>query len=314
MHRFTEIPAGAVPVLLTPFTVENVVDYPALDAMVDFYADAGVAALFTSCLSSEVFDLSPAERIEITRRVCVRTAGRMAVVAGGNFGNTLEQQAHGLREVYEAGADAAVVIVSILPSYEGLGDQLMRLAELGSVPMGVYECPVPDHRLLIADEVGMIARSGSFIFMKEASRNVEVCGTKIAAAEGTPLRVYQANFGCTPETLVLGAYGHSGYIANTCPELCQAYCDGSVVDPDRKRRIFASMHLVYDLMVKHFYPASGKYILQKRGLPITSVCRSVEPGVFNEEDRRVIDAFLPKFDFVEPLDDDQLTRFGAAVS
>ena len=55
MPRFEVIPRGAVPVLMTPYTRNNQVDYDALDAMVEFYIKAGVAGLFTSCLSSEVF-------------------------------------------------------------------------------------------------------------------------------------------------------------------------------------------------------------------------------------------------------------------
>ena len=300
--------------LLTPLNARNEVDLDALDAIVDLYVGAGVAGLFTSCLSSEVFDLSAEERLEITRRVCRRAAGKIAVVAGGNFGVNLEEQAHSLTGVYQAGADVAVALISILPSRKDLGNQLMRLAELTSVPLGVYECPEPEHRLLSPEEVGRLAWSGRFIFMKEASRNVEISSAKIRAAEGSPLRVFQANLKCTPDTLAAGASGHAGVVANICPEMCQAYCDGSVTDPDRNRRIYESMQLIHDLMVGHSYPASGKYILHKRGLPITSFCRTVETGQFSKEDRRVIDSFLQHFDFSEPLSDDQLLGLRAAIS
>ena len=313
-HTFEAIPIGAVPVLLTPLNARNEVDLDALDAIVDLYVGAGVAGLFTSCLSSEVFHLSPEERLDVTKRVCELVDGRVAVVAGGNFGETIEEQARGLAGVYEAGADAAVAIVSVLPSPERLGDQLMRLAELTSVPLGVYECPEPEHRLLSPEEVGTIAVSGRFVFMKEASRKVDICAQKLVMAKGTPLRIFQANLLCTPDTIALGAYGHAGVIANICPELCQAYCDGSVTDPDRNRRIYESMQLIHDLMVGHSYPASGKYILHKRGLPITSFCRTVETGQFSKEDRRVIDSFLQHFDFSEPLSDDQLLDLRAAIS
>ncbi len=315
MPRFEVIPRGAVPVLMTPYTTsDNQVDYNALDAMVEFYIKAGVAGIFTSCLSSEVFELTAEERLRITKRVCDTVNGRVAVVAGGNFGESLEQQARGLAEVYEAGADVAVAIASILPSPEHLGDQLLRLSELAEVPMGVYECPVPEHRLLSAQEVGLLAYSGRFVFMKEASRQVDVCAGKLKAAEGTPLRIFQANLKCTPETVALGAFGHAGVIANICPELCQAYCDGGVTDPSRLDRIYQSMQLIHDVMVANCYPASGKYILNRRGVCMNSYCRIASGLGFDDRHRRTLDAFLEHFDFREPLDDASLAELRAVAS
>lgn len=313
MPRFEVIPRGAVPVLLTPYTEDNQVDYDALNAIVEFYITAGVSALFTSCLSSEVFELTPEERLSITQHVCETARNRVAVVAGGNFGESLEQQARGLVEVYEAGADVAVAIASILPSPEHLDDQLLRIRELANVPMGVYECPVPEHRLLSADEVGLLARGGGYVFMKEASRQVNVCARKLEKAVGTPLRIFQANLKCTPDTLVLGAFGHAGVIANICPELCQAYCDGSVTDGDKHRRIYESMQLIHDVMVAHRYPASGKYILSRRGVPISSYSRMKSSNGFDDIHQQALDAFLEHFDFYEPLSDAQLEQLRACL-
>jgi 4-hydroxy-tetrahydrodipicolinate synthase len=97
---------GAWPVLFTPFTPTGAIDYDALDELAEFYVEAGVAGLFASCLSSEVFDLTRDERLEINRRLVRRVGGRVGIVAGGNFGATLEEQAAGLQEAYESGVDA----------------------------------------------------------------------------------------------------------------------------------------------------------------------------------------------------------------
>ena len=47
-------PGGVWPVMLTPFTEENQVDYPALKELVEWYIENGVDGLFAVCQSSEM--------------------------------------------------------------------------------------------------------------------------------------------------------------------------------------------------------------------------------------------------------------------
>ena len=47
-------PGGAWPVMLTPFTRENEVDYEALGALIEWYIREGVSGLFAVCQSSEM--------------------------------------------------------------------------------------------------------------------------------------------------------------------------------------------------------------------------------------------------------------------
>ena len=303
---FSIPPPGAWPVLFTPFTAAGNIDHDALDGLVEFYIERGVAGLFALCLSSEVFELSPHERSAVLGRVVDRVQGRIAVVAGGNFGDDLAEQAHGLGSVRESGADASVILLSLLPSGQDLAGQLLALGNMVSGPLGVYECPVPEHRLLSPPEVGRIAQTGRYVFMKETSRKVDVSGAKIRAAAGTPLQVFQANLKCTPDTMAAGARGYCGVIANVCPEMCRDYCNLYAVDREEATRLFESMLAIQDLMLGHGYPASGKYILSKRGLKITTVTRSLPAHSLPDADRRVIDKWLANLDLGRALADKQI--------
>ncbi|MEG1113335.1 MAG: dihydrodipicolinate synthase family protein, partial [Hafnia sp.] len=49
---------GIVPVMLTPFTADEQIDYPALERLIDWYLAKGVDALFAVCQSSEMQFLS----------------------------------------------------------------------------------------------------------------------------------------------------------------------------------------------------------------------------------------------------------------
>lgn len=56
---------GVWPVMLTPFTDDNEVDYGSLEKLVNWYIENGVAGLFADCQSSEMFYLSLEERVKI---------------------------------------------------------------------------------------------------------------------------------------------------------------------------------------------------------------------------------------------------------
>lgn len=306
--QFAEIPRGAMPVLLTPFTKDNRVDFSALDELVEFYLQTKVTGLFVCCLSGEVFHLSDEENLEVAQHVVKRAGNRIAIVAGANFGPTLDDQARSIQRFHEIGVDAAVVILSGLPHRSDLLDQVLYLADKAPAPLGLYECPYPEHLLLTPDEVGRIAHTQRFIFMKETSRNVATHTAKLCAAADTPLRVFQANLRCTPDSLRAGAFGLCGIIANVCPELTALLCDPETQDGVYKERTYESLLLLQDMMVEHGYPASAKYILQLRGLRLGTFTRSIDKQAFTEHNARAINECVALYRFDRPLDEAELDR------
>ena len=56
---------GVYPVMLTPFTEDDQVDYESLGRLVDWYIEKGVDGLFADCQSSEMFFLSLEERLNL---------------------------------------------------------------------------------------------------------------------------------------------------------------------------------------------------------------------------------------------------------
>ena len=79
------LPRGFIPVMLTPFQDDLSVDFETLRKLCDHYIAAGAVGLFTNCLSSEMYELSPEERLEVIKTVVDQTAGRVPVVATGTF-------------------------------------------------------------------------------------------------------------------------------------------------------------------------------------------------------------------------------------
>ena len=71
---------GIVPILPTPFTPQDTVDFPALKALVDFSVSAGVAAVGTPAFGSEFYKLDATERTAILETVIGHAAGRVPVI------------------------------------------------------------------------------------------------------------------------------------------------------------------------------------------------------------------------------------------
>jgi 4-hydroxy-tetrahydrodipicolinate synthase len=270
-------PSGVWPVMLTAFTPSLKIDWRGVDALTDWYLAAGVSGLFAVCLSSEMYALTGDERLALARHIVERAAGRVPVVASGTFGGPIESQAGFVRRMRETGVDAVVVIAN-QPAEEVAGEeywqcQVERLLELTpEVPLGIYECPTPYHRLLSPALLGWTARTGRFHFHKDTSCRFGPIREKIAATRGTPFRFYNANTPTLLGSLEAGGDGYSGTAANWFPELIVWLCRHYAEEPERAARL---QHLltVCDRMVHHRYPATAKQYLANLGLPIEPHCR-----------------------------------------
>ena len=283
---------GVWPILLTPFQQDGTIDWPALDELAFSYVSAGVSGLFALGTSSEFLTLEDSERFGLGKRAVEACKGRIPVVAVGNFGSTLEEQAASMTRMSEHGVAAVIVATSILPSADDLDGQLLRLAGLTTAPLGVYECPVPEHRLLSPLQVGRIAVTGRFVFMKDTCRDMVPFTAKLASAQGTALKIFQANLKILLPSLEAACHGFCGVIPIVAPELSQQVCDVNAFDADTRQRAHEKLMQIQDVLTAHHYPASAKYVLQRRGLHLTTRCRTVPPESFSQEDREAIDRFL----------------------
>ncbi len=76
---------GIIPVMLTPFTADNKIDYLGLKRLIDWYIENGADALFAVCQSSEMQYLTLEERVELASFVVEYSQQRVP----GNDSNLL---------------------------------------------------------------------------------------------------------------------------------------------------------------------------------------------------------------------------------
>ena len=286
------LPKGSWPVMLTPFLDDQSIDWHGVDALTDWYIASGSAGLFAVCLSSEMYQLTDDERTVLATRVVRHVAGRVPVVATGTFGGTVEEQARTIMRMAQTGVAAAVVSVNQLACAEEADTVWQQRAEhllalTGELPLGLYECPNPYHRLLSPDLLGWAGATGRFVFHKDTACELEPIRAKLAAARGTPLSWFNANCQTLLASLQAGGDGYCGIAANVCPELFAWLCRHAESHPDAAQRLQRFLSLV-DVAVSRKYPTSAKLFLASVGLPIGPNCRT-GTATFREDELLVLD-------------------------
>ncbi|PXW52043.1 4-hydroxy-tetrahydrodipicolinate synthase [Grimontella sp. AG753] len=216
---------GIVPVMLTPFTADEQIDYPALAKLIDWYLEKGVDALFAVCQSSEMQFLSMQERVELARFVVQHVDGRIPVIASGHISDDIAAQKEELLAMAQTNIDALVLVTNHLdPRNEGSETFFATLNTLldalpKELPLGLYECPAPYRRLLTDDEFSWCANSGRFVVLKDVSCDLPTVERRVKLAQGTPLNVINANAAIAWPAILAGSQGFSGVFTNFHPEL-----------------------------------------------------------------------------------------------
>ena len=217
--------------MLTPFDEQREIDWESLKKLIDWYIQAGVHGLFANCQSSEMFFLSEAESLQLTRFVLDYVDGRVPVVASGHTACGLSQQIDQLGKMAETGVDS-VIMISNRFAMPGEGDEIV-LANLqkitaaltDKVGLGIYECPHPYKRLLSDKVVSWCAQSGRYTFIKDTCCQIETIKRRVELTKGSPLRIANANGQTLLPSLKAGAHGYSGVMTNFHPELYVWLCD-----------------------------------------------------------------------------------------
>lgn len=277
--------------MLTPFKGNGDIDFQGLTELTEFYIKSGASGLFSNCLSSEMFELTPVERLRLVKHVVNVNGRAVPVVAAGTFGGKIEEQADFVRRIYETGINAVIVLANMLAGEkdpdEVFNENMFRLMDLtDNIPLGFYECPNPYKRLITPGQLKLFSETKRIIYHKDTCLNIEQVKLKLQAAEGSDLGLYDAYMVHAVESLRAGATGLSCIQGNYWPELivwlCENFNNDSLADEVERVQQFITdkMDVMHDV-----YPVTAKYYLQKRGLHLNTFTRR-QVGEFTDETRR----------------------------
>lgn len=278
---------GIVPVMLTPFTDDDAIDYAGLDRLIDWYLKQGVDALFAVCQSSEMQFLTLDERVALARHVVNRVDGRVPVIASGHISDALAQQQEELLAMAQTGIDALVLVTNHLDAQQQGSDAFFAtldalLATLpADLPLGLYECPAPYRRLLSDEELSYCAHTGRFVVLKDVSCDLATVTRRVKLVAGTPLAVINANAAIAWPAMQAGSLGFSGVFTNFHPELYHWLYHKGAQQPQLadELSVFLSLAAVAETLG---YPKNAKLYHQRLGTFSSEHCRVTKDNVLEK--------------------------------
>ncbi|MEQ9290006.1 MAG: dihydrodipicolinate synthase family protein [Cyclobacteriaceae bacterium] len=275
------------PVMLTPFHENNEIDFEGLRQLTEFYIATGSTGLFANCLTGEMFQLTDKERIDLTAAVVDQVGGRQDVVASGTFGYDQDRNIRFIKEIYDTGIQAVVLNTNqmVAPSEDESVlkrnlDKIIKGTE--NIPLGVYECPVPDKRLLSPDLLHWMGASGRFVFLKDTSCDLNQIRQKLKAVEGSSLRIFNANISTGLGSIESGAHGLGSTASNFYPEFLQ-YLSIHARNGGKEVEKINTFITLLDQLIHECYPMSAKYFMKLRGMKINLQGR-IPSGSFSYQD------------------------------
>lgn len=289
-----KLPEGFIPVMLTPFTADLQVDYSCLRKLTEFDLEAGAVGWFANCLSSEMYELSDEERLNVIATVVNQVANRVPVVATGTFGGNINDMAEFSKSVYGLGVDAVIILnnqfVSETESDEVFLARVHAWLDLTpGIPFGIYECPIPYKRLVSIPVLENLLATGRLCYHKDTSLQIDEVAAKIKAGGQQVFGVYDAYIEHAIESLNAGSKGLSCIQGNYFPELIVDLCKKTKRSQAIQNFMSEHMRLMHET-----YPISAKYVLQKMGFPIDLATRR-KVGELSSEMMKKLDALIEEY-------------------
>lgn len=272
---------GIYPTMITPMR-DGKIDETGVRNLVDWYADAGCQGIFAVCQSSEMWYLSLEERVELAKMVVDQNRGRMCIVASGHCGDSIEEQAAEANAISQTGIDAFVLVSNRLDPHNDGDDVWISNAEKllakidSSIPLGIYECPIPYKRLLTPRIIDWCVKTGRFRFIKDTCCDPELLTQRIEQLKETGFLLFNANGQTLLHSLRAGCSGYSGIMANFHPDLLVWIYENFEKEPERVESVFNILSMMA-FTESPAYPCTAKHYLNMAGVSMTTESRSCDP-------------------------------------
>jgi 4-hydroxy-tetrahydrodipicolinate synthase len=285
---------GVFPILITPFDEQAQIDEDSLRSLVEFNLQAGVHGLGIG-LGSEVFKLSEAERVQVTRIVVDQVGGRVPVVINTGAAGT-DLAVFYSRTAEQNGADALMITP---PSFMPAGPDEIRayyraISDAVHIPIFIQDTPAAPVSAGLARQ---IAGECAWVrYIKVESLPVTVKVADMVAQAGDRLVVFGGAGGSYfIEELRRGSAGTMPFCSQpeAFVQVWHLYQRG---DAHAARELFdrtiAPVNRIAGQGLGIFYHVH-KEILRQRGVIRTAMVRGPAPAIdawTRQELQQVIDA------------------------
>ena len=253
--------------LITPFTQDGQVDYPALIRLVNYQLDNGADFFCILATTGETPVLTPEEKLTIKNTVVDLVQGRVPILMGCGGYNTAAV-IHELQTGDFKGIDGVLSVCPYYnkPSQEGLYQHFKAIAAATELPVVLYNVPGRTGVNMKAETTVRLARDcRNIVAIKEASGNLEQVD-EIIKNKPNDFDVISGDDSLTFPMVSCGAVGVISVIGNALPKefskMIRLQMRGEY-DPARK--IHHRFTDLFSLLFVDGNPAGVKAMLHEMG-------------------------------------------------
>jgi len=258
---------GSFVALVTPFTGQGEIDFPALHTLVDFHLQRGSNGLVLAGTTGESVALTQAEFCDILDRVVEQVSGRIPVIAGTGSAST-QRSIEQTRLAAAHGADAALVVTPYYnrPLQSGLEAHFRAVADVSEIPVILYNVPSRTSVDILPETVARLSEHERIVGIKEAvtdtGRVLELlkrCHESFSVLSGDDNSCLQS--------MKNGVHGVISVAANVVPGPMARLCAAARrEDWNRADEVDNSLRKLFDILMIETNPIPVKWALFEMNL------------------------------------------------
>ena len=208
---------GSMVAIVTPMNTDGLVDWPALEKLVEHHIAQGTDAIVSVGTTGESATLDHNEHAEVIERTVKAVAGRIPVI-GGTGANSTSEAILLTERAAAAGVDGCLLVVPYYnkPPQEGLYQHFRTIAEAVAIPQILYNVPGRTSVAMLPDTVKNLSTHPNIIGIKEASGNLER-SKEILEKCSDNLSIFTGDDKTSARDILMGFKGNISVTANIVP-------------------------------------------------------------------------------------------------
>ncbi|MEY4106953.1 MAG: 4-hydroxy-tetrahydrodipicolinate synthase [Bacteroidota bacterium] len=210
---------GVIPPMITPFSSDGAVDYPALERNIAQWNQAGLGGYLVLGSNSEAASLSETEKLELVARSAAAMQPQHVLLAGTGMESTVET----IRLSNLAAREGAQAALVLTPFYykDSLSDEaqirhFQEVADNVHIPVLIYNVPKYTNINVSNRVIEVLSRHPNIIGMKDSSGNIAQL-VEFQRVADPRFQILTGTAGVWYPALVLGVQAGIMALANCAP-------------------------------------------------------------------------------------------------
>ena len=280
---------GAYPVLITPMTKEQEVDWGGVKNNVNYFVDQGVAGIVINGSTGEFVSLTKEEKYQMVEVVMKEINGRIPVIVG-TAAETTKETIENTKQAEANGADCALIINSYYckPKEEEIYFHYKEVSNVVNMPIMLYNNPFTSGVDMSTELMLRIGRDCEKVtHIKESSGDIRKARDLARQGHGE-FEVFCGSEELVMESYFVGATGWISVAGNIVPQLVT-----DMFNHFQKGELEKAWTINDQILpLCAFLEGSGKYVqIVKRAMDLLGLAggpaRFPRLGLTQEEDQKL---------------------------